>query len=782
LEQSCLKFRKWHYIRYLISNYYRLLAESEPVLIKLRTRFVKSNLLSGISYLLVAMAFGLGIAGCSQYNTGSGSVAYHNLTAKYNAYYLARTDLNEAEATMMKAYRDDYNVMVPILSPFDSNLALPVKPLLQDAIKKASIVAERHQNSKWLDNSYTVIGKSRLYLGQWDDGVEALRYVFAKGRDEDDKNTALIWLMRAYIDKKDFSNALSVAEYLREQPLTKEATRDFYITKAYLHQQNGEYLTAVAILEQTLSLMKKSPDRARLYFVAGQLYDRLGQFALANGKYKEVDKNRALYDLTFFAKMNSLQNKVLLDPKVDLSGVGFERLLRDRKNVDLNDRIYYTMGLLSERRGKYTEALGYLQKSVAVAGTNKTQIPYTYLELARIHYDHLEDYESAKAYFDSTLRVLPKEVEVYPQVAERKSALDEFVKYLSIIRDEDSLQGLAQLNPLAIDKRLDEFIEKEQAENALLLQRQQEAAQAGPSAADIGTAFISGNGARWELYDPSLVTQGKSEFRRVWGNRKLEDDWRRASKDNRGETGNGSQLAQTIEGNRVTPQIGEAGTAEETLAMTKDSPAWVSRRDALRANLPLTPDKLEESQRRKEEALYSLGKIYRFELKESEKAYSTFKRLLSEYPSTSYKEEIYYLNYLSLADGDSEKALWKDRLINEFPNSTYARLVSKTVGPDSGLAGAGGSALKTYEAIYRLYESGDYKKGLSEVEVALSQFHGNDMEDKFALLRIFLIGKVRGKEHYVQAVNEFLHLYPKSQYLPRVKEISEVAGQSAKRK
>lgn len=725
---------------------------------------------------------GVLVAGCSQYNTGSGSVAYHNVTAKYNAYYIARSDLNEAEATMKKAYRDDYNAMVPILTPFDSNLALPVKPLLQDAIKKASIVAERHQNSKWLDNSYTVLGKSRLYLGQWDDGVEALRFVFAKGRDEDDKNTALIWLMRAYIAKKDFSNALNVSEYLREQPLTKEATRDFYITKAYLHQQNGEYLTAVAILEQTLSLMKKSPDRARLYYVAGQLYDRLGQYALANSKYKEVDSNRPLYDLSFFAKMSSLQNKVLLDPKVDLSGVGFDRMLRDRKNVDLNDRIYYTMGLLSEKRGKYTEALGYLQKSVSSAGVNKSQVPYTYLELARIHYDRLENYESSKAYYDSTLQILPKEAEVYSKVVDRKRALDEFVKHLSVIRNEDSLQALAQLNPLAIDKRLDDIIEKEEAEKVLKQQKQLEAAQAGPSAADVGTAFISGTGARWELYDPALISQGKVEFRRLWGTRKLEDDWRRLSKDNKGATGTRNQLTQNPGDGGIMTQPDEVVATNATTDMTKDSPAWIGRRDALRGDLPLTPEKLDESQKRKEEALYSLGKIYRFELKEPVKAYATFKRLLNEYPSTSYKEEIYYLNYLSLSDEDRDRVVWRDKLINEFPNSTYARLVSKTNDTAGTIAAANGSPLKTYEAIYGLYESGDYKKGLSEVEVALSQFHGNNMEDKFALLRIFLIGKVRGKEHYVQAVNEFLHLYPQSQYLPRVKEISEMAGQSAKRK
>jgi tetratricopeptide (TPR) repeat protein len=131
-----------------------------------------------------------------------------------------------------------------------------------------------------------------LYLGEWADGLEALRYVYANGRDDNDKNNALILLMRAYIVRKDYSNALGVAEYLSQQPLNKSTLKDFYLTKAYLHQQNGEYLTSVAILEETFPLLKKSIETASIHFAAAQMYDRLGQYALANKHYKSVNKNR----------------------------------------------------------------------------------------------------------------------------------------------------------------------------------------------------------------------------------------------------------------------------------------------------------------------------------------------------------------------------------------------------------------------------------------------------------------------------------------------------------
>lgn len=735
-----------------------------------------------VKYSLIWVVLGMWAMGCSQYNTNSGSVAYHNVTAKYNAYFIAKTDLSEAERTIKKEFKDDYNALIPILMPFDSNQAQSAKPLLQDAIKKASLVAERHQNSKWLDNSYTILGKARLYLGQWEDGVEALRYVFAKGKDENDKNTALIWLMRAYIANKDFSNALSVAEYLRQQPLSKEATRDFYLTKAYLHQQNGEYLTSVAILEQTLSLMKKSSDKARLHYAAGQLYDRIGQYALANKQYKQVDGNRPSYDLSFFAQMSSLNNRVLLDPKIDLGKVGFERMLRDRKNSDLKDRIYYTMGLLADRRGKYPEALQYLRQSVASAGANKERIPYTYLELARIYYDRLENYEFAKAYYDSTLMVLPKTTESFKRVSDRQRALSEFVKHLTIIRREDSLQALARLNPLLLEKKLDEMIAAEEKAKELQRERDREAVNAGPSAEEVGTAFISGNGQRWELYDPALINQGKTDFNRIWGNRKLEDNWRRKNRDSKDFGDLASQAGNRgpagVDNGKTT---GNQETAGPDAGMTKDSPLWAKRRDELRADLPMTSQSLDSSQKRKEEALYSLGKIYRFELKEPAKAYTTFNRLLNEFPKTDYREELYYLNYLCLNEGDKDKLTWKNRILEEFPNSTYARLVSKSTSLKEGIAGDNSSPSKVYDRIYGLYAGGNYKEGLSAVEFALSQFHGHELEDKFALLRIFLVGKVRGKEHYLQAANEFIRLYPESLYLSRVKEIFDAASQVSHR-
>ncbi|MDQ6480835.1 tetratricopeptide repeat protein [Dyadobacter sp. LHD-138] len=728
------------------------------------------TLTRSINIIIVCLLLTGALIGCSQYSTRPAAVNFHNISSHYNAYFIAEQDMQEAEFAMKAAYKEDYNQLLPILLPLDSVLALPVKPQLLDAVKKASIVAEKHQNSKWVDNSYVILGKSRLYLGQWADGLEALRYVYANGKDEDDKNKALVVLMRAYASRKDYSNALGVAEYLSQQPLTKEATKEFYLTKAYLHQQNGEYLTSVAILEETFPLLDKSTETARLHFAAAQMYDRLGQYVLANKHYKNVSRNRPDYDLGFYSSMNSLQNQVIIDPKTDVSSVGFDKMLRDRKNSDLRDRVYFTMGLLAEHRKQLPEAVEYLQKSASFAtGGNGVQKAYTYLQLARIHYDALEKYEFAKAYYDSALTILPKDAAEYRVVSDRKTALDNFVTQQTIVKMEDSLQILARMNPKALDDKIDGIIEAQEkkriadekkAKEALALAA---AAQGGMQNGLPSTA--NGNDRRWELYDPSMINKGKIEFRRVWGNRVLEDDWRRSTKQNRALAGNNF--------NSKADSTAAVAAAAETV-LTKESPVWKERHANLKKNIPLTDSSFAVSQKKKEDALYNLGKIYRFDLKEPERSVAAFNRVLNEYPQTQYKEEIFYLMYLTLPESDKDRLVWKDKLMSEFPNSTYARLLNSAANDGTTGDKDRNNPVKAYESAYKLYADGNYTKALEDIESNLPAYKGSMLEDKFALLRVFLVGKTRGREAYLQAINEFVRLYPNSMYLPRLKEMQEL--------
>ncbi|CCH55648.1 Tetratricopeptide TPR_2 repeat protein [Fibrisoma limi BUZ 3] len=725
------------------------------------------------------------LASCSQYSNRPVSKGYHNLTAHYNAYIIARDEIAAIEQQLFKTRQENYNQLLPILLPVDSMLVMPMKAQLDDAIKKASIIAERHQNSKWLDDGYNLIGKARLLKQDLPNAIEVFKYVNTKGRDENDKHTALVGLMRAYVEASDYTNALNVAEYLRTQPLNKENTRDFYLTKAYLHERKGEYATAAGILEATFPLLKKGEATARLYLIAGQLYDLIGQPAKAAENYRKVIRSRPSYDQSFYANLYAIQSNGLMGDKSRVAEAmgSFDRMLNDRKNSDLKDKIYYTMGLLEARNGRVDQAITYYSRSIQAAGGNSTQVPYTYLEMGRLFFDKKSDYNKAKMYYDSALALLPQQSPDYAAVLTRKRTLDEFVRHQNTIHTQDSLLGLSKMNPAALDRLLDDVItrkEREEQQQIELARQIVERASAGNLNSVPGATNSNLEPAqRWILYNPVASSQGRQEFGSRWGNRPLEDNWRRSNKEaSEAVAGANSPLNGATPANAVNPNAPLTQDAGNTAA-TGPAAGRKAQKDAMLAQIPFSPEAQNRANQQIETALYNLGKLYKFQLNQPADAIATFEQLLSRYPNTLQKPEVYYLLHLS-TEQLAKQSGWKDKLMAEFPNTSYARLVGKSANQGSN---AESQAQRAYSEIYDLYKANNVTEALARAENALSSFSGTQIEDKLALLRVILIGRVQGADPYRQALSEFIRDYPSSSLLPRVKELQAAADQpTAKRK
>jgi tetratricopeptide (TPR) repeat protein len=727
-----------------------------------------------------------GLVSCSQYSTKPLSKGYHNLTAHFNAYVIARDQIENAERTLFANRQENYNQLLPILLPVDSMLIQPVKPQLDDAIKKASLIPERHQNSKWLDNAYNLIGKARLLKQDLPNAVEVFKYVNTKGTSENDKHTALVGLMRAYVEASDYANALNVAEYLRTQPLNKSNTRDFYLTKAYLHERKGEYAVAAGILDATFPLLKKGESTARLHLIAGQLYDLISQPAKAVDHYRQVLKSSPTYDQTFYANLFAIQSNGLTgdEKRVAQSAKTFENLLNDRKNTDLKDKVYFTMGLLEARSGRIDKAINYYGQSIRAAGSNTTQVPYTYLEIGRLYFEKKLDYAKAKVYYDSALALLPQQSPEYASLLARKKTLDEFVLYKTTIRTDDSLLTLAQMSPASLDKALDKVIDQREKEDkaqaALAQQIVERASGANLNAVAGATNSSLQPNERWVLYNPIALSQGRQEFTARWGNRPLEDNWRRANKDvSNAVAGVNSPLNGASNANGVNPNAPLQQPDPVNSVAGSPVNSRKAQKDALMAKIPFSQQDQLLANQRVENALYKLGKLYKFRLNQPDDAIPVFEQLLTRYPNTIQKPEVYYLLHLS-NEQLGKASNWKDKLLAEFPNTSYARLTGRATTQNGDTEA---QAQKVYSEIYDLYKANNTTEALARAESALSTFAGTKLEDKLALLRIILIGKVQGTDTYRQALNEFVRDYPASQLLPRVKEMQAAADQpTAKRK
>lgn len=736
-----------------------------------------------------------GLAGafwsCSQHSNGSVSKGYHNLTAHFNAYVMARDDIDEVERYLFKNRQENYNETLPILLPLDSNATQPVRPQLDDAIKKASLVAERHQNSKWVDNAYVLIGKTRLYRQDLPNAIEVFKYINTKGTDEDDKHEALILLMRAYTESGDFPNGLTVAEYLRAQPLNKENTRDFYLTKAYLHQRKGEALVAAGILDATFPFLKKSEATARLHLIAGQLYESAGKEAQANDHFQQVLHTRPNYDQEFFANIYLMQADGNDAKQLARNAERFEEMLNDRKNSDLKDKIYFTMGKADARRGNYDRALLNFNKAIQTGISNTAQVPLTYAEMGNLYFEKKRNYGKAQAYYDSSLALLPQNHAMYTTLANRKKSLDEFVNNQTTIDREDSLQRMAQMNPAALDQLLDKLVDQREKEDAAQAElAKQVTGRTNLSGAQATNSDLAPND-RWVLYNPVQMAQGKQEFMQVWGNRPLADDWRRQNKDaSQAIASETSALNGNNPANATSPATPLAAAGAGTRPpVTNTLNQRKAKKDDLYRQIPFSADALQKSNDLLESALYRQGKLYKFQLEQPLLAMTTLDKLLVRYPNSSYRPEAYYLMHLA-AEQAGKPSPWRDKLLTEFPTSSYAKLLSAAgnsalaSGTETGKGGVNEiAANQTYAKLYELYQSGNSTETLARVEAALGTFGGSKIADKMALLRIVLIGRVQGVDAYRQALGEFVRDYPLSPLLSHIKERQAAAEQlTAKRK
>ena len=699
-------------------------------------------------YFLYLTCFCGFLYGCSQNSSSPLAVGFHNVNAKYNALFQANIKLQEVEKGLFNAHKDNYSQLLPILIPIDSNSAGAMSEQLIAIIKKASLVAERHQNSKWLDDAYVLIGKARLLKQDYKNAIETFKYVNTNATSDKARDAALIGLMRCYTEQGEFQTALRVAELLREEPLNDENTRDFYLTKAYLHQLKEEYKTSVAILEEALPYMKKNEQKARTLFAAGQMYEALDDKNNASEKYLAVSKNRPSYDLGFYSKLNN----ALVLGQTD----GFQKLLKDAKNKDLQDKIYEAMSAVEMRKGNSKDGVKLLQSS-ARNSQNLKQLPYTFLKLADLAYNKMGDYEMAAAYYDSTASLLPQNDPAYKRVVDKQRSLRDFVTQNNIIKTEDSLQRLAKMNPAQLEKVLEKVVLDKNTKEAEDLRKAQEIVNRGMQQQNKSDAFVDPTKSTWYFTNPIAQQQGKTTFSNVWGTRALEDNWRRSSKDNALSFDSNINQGNNLGLKNLSIPTGKFGGGLKTDVAD------------LKAKIPFSKEAFEASMKRKEDASFELGKIYKFRLNEPKNAISTLDNFIISFPKSTHEPEALYLLALLNEENPAGKETYRKRLMKDYEDSYFARLLNRT-STETLSTGKESESQKLYAEAYEYYAQNNFTDALSFVETGLKQYPNSQIEDKFVFLKAMILAKTQTVDIYQKALKNFITDFPKSQLIAMAKE------------
>lgn len=736
----------------------------------------KHRLSIPFTFFLLLIAVGVTSVSCSQESNSFVARTYHNLLARDNPFFLARERMKLIEVKVYDLKEDNYNVILHPMPPLDTNKTKALASQLDDIIKKASIPIRRHKNSDYVDDSYILVGRCRMYKGQFKMGIDTYKYMNANGKDDDDKIEGLIYLMRAYIAANQYDNAKTVSDYIEKQTLTVKNKALFNVTKAEYLRIFERYDEMIPLLEEAAPLQKKRDIRSRMYFILGQIYQLNGNDTLAYKNYHKVVKSNPPYEMLFVARLNLYQvTDINNESSKKKLNKYYAKLLKDPKNEEYKDKIYYEMALFEYKQNNKSKTIEYLKKSSQASKSGGYQKGFTYLKLAEIYYDDLEDYENAAAYYDSTAATFNKKDKRYPLISKREKVLDEFVKHINTIKRQDSLLAVAKLDTLALNNLIDSIIAKEQAAykaKQLALKKQKEDAANATTAPDAAITNNDPNAVSWYFSNAVAVKNGQLEFARKWGTRKLQDHWRRSKK----EAIIDFDADAPIDSSKTKVDSSKISEREKS-----DITTLKIDRKKYFVDIPYTDKQKAEANKKIEDALFQVANIYNFKLDEKDRAIRTYNKLLERYPETLYEPEVFYNLYLIYKERkDTKKSdYYKDLLFTKHPHSIYSKLIrNPNYYRDTKIANKYAEA--DYRSVYELYKNNNFNTADSLASIIIGKYPDSDVLDK--LMYIKLLCKIKSgatAEETQQTIKTFVEQFPESTLLPLVDNLSKAIEKQA---
>ncbi|MGN6640953.1 MAG: tetratricopeptide repeat protein, partial [Mucilaginibacter sp.] len=350
----------------------------------------------------------------------------------------------------------------------------------------------------------------------------------------------------------------------------------------------------------------------------------------------------------------------------------------------------------------------------------------------------------AKKYYDSTLLNLSPTYPGYQVIRKKNDNLQLLTDRLETIAREDTLQMLAKLDDKTRKARIDAMVNRE------ILQQQAQAIAEAPVNESTGSGGLqagSSGASTFYFYNSNAVSLGYADFKRRWGNRKLEDNWRRSNRASSDITNSSSQ--------NPDPDAPAGQMAEN-----KGAPTAGAYRKQLTDNLPLTPALLAQSDQRIYNAYADIANFYRDVLGDKKDAIATDEILLSRFPNTPDKPAIYYNLYRLYSDVDPSKAdQYKNLLLKEFPETAFAKII---VDPNyiKNVTDSDAEINALYNNVYDSFAKKDYKNTITLIDQLQQQRPGNKWSAQLAYLRAISAGHLEKLDAFKADLTDILTKYP----------------------
>ena len=758
----------------------------------------------GFVFLTIALI----LTGCSTQKNTAQSRWWHAFNAKYNTYYNGTLAYIDGSLEKETGNKDNYTEQIPLYTVSNKNSREIGKANFDRAIEKCEKAIHQHsikrrpewtknrrktaKDIEWLSRreynpflwkAWMLMGRSQFYQGDFESAAATFSYmsrlyatqpaIYGKAR---------AWLAKCYIEQNWNYDAEDVIRNMLRDSIHWRAQKEWDYTFAdyYIHTGNAEQ--AIPYLRKVISHEMRRKQKAREWYLMGQLQASIGNKKEAYKAFRHVIRQNPPYELAFNARI--AMTEVMAKDNAGKMISRLKRMAASDNNKEYQDQIYYAIGNIHLSRKDTLQAITAYEKGNQKSTRNGIEKGVLLLHLGDLYWTK-EKFSDARRCYGEAIGLLDKDRKDYQQLANRSKVLDELVPYTDAVQLQDSLQQLARMSEkernAAIDRVIDALKKKEKEERNRKAEEEAEstlrqdggnfannnnfASSNSPQKNNENSANTSANG-QWYFYSPLTVSQGKAQFQKLWGKRDNVDNWQRINK---------TVVANAAGAEEMTDEqrdsLAQAAEQEELLKQTSDSAVNdPHRREYYLAQIPFTPEQLAESNKLLEDGLYHAGVIFKDKLDNLPLSRKSLLRLVNNHPDYAHLDDAYYHLYLLYSrERKPEMAqTYLQKLKAEYPESQWTTLLSDPYYAENAKRGVQIED-SLYTLTYQAFRDGEYDKVERNAQISRNRFPDGANRDKF----LFIGGLSKLNDGDIKScladLKEVVSKYPDSR-------LSEMAG------
>lgn len=625
-------------------------------------------------------------------------------------------------------------------------------------IESKSMVFQGVEKNKEVFNAYILLAEARIYQGKLLEALDALNQIYFTMAKDKRYPLAKIYEGLVYSKMKNYIRAEDIFSRLdRDNELKKEYRKllSVYYAENMLYTNRKE--DALKQLDIAMKLNKFREIKSRISFLKGQVLAELGKKEDARGSFVQAYKYANNFE---FEVKSQIEIAKTFDEGDDyeaarkyLEKISEKGIYASRKN-----EFYYALGLMANKAGRKKEAQEFFQKSIKEKATDNNIRGLAYFEIGKSYFEK-DNYVRSGAYYDSALVVIEH------QPAKLKiQELSENIKNISrnyyLVKKNDSILALAKMSQSEREAYFQRYIDdlkekeekqqREEAEKARKNRRNEAIDFYNPNTdfASFVTDLDDKKSNKFYFSNQNAVAKGSLEFKKVWGNRVLGDNWRF------------SRTEKTTLVDLENKTLGRGNTGDSR----RFEIAYYTEK------IPNSPQVLLNLKKDRDTASLGLGRMYEAYFQNTNLATKTLFELVEQKPEDEVKLQALYLIFsMNFEKNPSLAEKAKILILKDFPYTPHAEFVKNPRRANFNQTEE--EVKNTYQKAYGLYAEEKFEDAKKVIAEVLEKYSKDALIPKFELLNAFITGKTHGKEIMLLQLQQIVFNYENTLEGIRAKEI-----------